>query len=187
MTKGVHAHCPECSALTPCFEFHGRLVYDTHTRPFVAEDFHPSQRVTVEGRDICSIGASQPKSVEPGWVWDGETWIQLPLKPGAPYLDPDLHRKILEAAISHISGERSHIYGDAADDFARTARLWSVVLGIPVIETWQVAICLAMVKVSRLCQTPNHQDSWEDGCGYFALGGRLAINEILKRVHGVED
>ena len=35
----------------------------------------------------------------------------------------------------------------------------------------QVYACMIAVKLSRLIETPDHEDSWIDICGYAALGG----------------
>jgi hypothetical protein len=34
-----------------------------------------------------------------------------------------------------------------------------------------VALMMDWVKTARLLQTPDHEDSWIDKCGYSALGG----------------
>jgi len=34
-----------------------------------------------------------------------------------------------------------------------------------------VYACMIAVKLSRLIETPDHEDSWIDICGYAALGG----------------
>jgi DNA polymerase III epsilon subunit-like protein len=81
---------------------------------------------------------------------------------------------ILQNARMLISGDRKQTYGDAATDFTRTGKMWAAVLGIPEVTAEQVAMCMALVKVGRLCETPTHRDSWIDGCGYLALGGEIA-------------
>ncbi len=81
---------------------------------------------------------------------------------------------ILQNARVLISGDRKQTYGDAATDFTRTGRMWAAVLGIEEVTPEQVALCMTLVKIGRLCETPNHRDSWIDGCGYLALGGEIA-------------
>lgn len=85
-----------------------------------------------------------------------------------------VREQILSTASNLISGDRRQTYGDAATDFTRTGRMWAAVLGIPEVTAEQVALCMALVKIGRLCETPNHHDSWVDGCGYLALGGEIA-------------
>lgn len=72
-----------------------------------------------------------------------------------------------------INGQRMQDYGDPAKNFADIAKLWSPILGRD-IHPWQVALCMAQLKIARIFKTPNHEDSWVDGVGYLALGSELA-------------
>lgn len=81
--------------------------------------------------------------------------------------------EILGTADKLINGDRNTSYGDAAEDFTRTGKLWAAVLGVEHITPEQVAICMALVKIGRLCHSPDHLDSWVDCCGYLALGGEI--------------
>jgi hypothetical protein len=84
--------------------------------------------------------------------------------------------EILDTAKGLITGARRQTYGTAKEDFTRTGQLWGVVLGISPVPAWKVALCLSMIKVSRLVATSGaHEDSWVDGCGYLALGGEIGI------------
>jgi hypothetical protein len=84
---------------------------------------------------------------------------------------------ILNAAKQLISGEREATYGSAVDDFTRTGKMWAAILGVGEVSAEQVALCMAAVKIGRLCNTPNHADSWVDACGYLALGGDIAATD----------
>jgi len=64
--------------------------------------------------------------------------------------------------------ERGRVYGDAAANMAKTAQLWSAVLGVDVTGA-QVALCLIQLKVARLLVTPDHSDSAVDIAGYAAV------------------
>ncbi|AYD82051.1 hypothetical protein I5G60_gp57 [Mycobacterium phage Saguaro] len=81
---------------------------------------------------------------------------------------------IVNTALSLINGDRQDTYGDARTDFIRTGRMWAAVLGLPEVRPEQVALCMALVKVGRLCNSPAHLDSWIDAVGYLALGGDIA-------------
>lgn len=70
-------------------------------------------------------------------------------------------------------GQRKQDYGSALESFEKIAKLWSVILDVEV-SAEQVALCMAMVKMGRLRNTPNHTDSWIDIIGYAALGGQIA-------------
>ena len=80
---------------------------------------------------------------------------------------------ILETARQLITGSRRKTYGSARDDFTRTGKLWEQVLGVPV-KPEQVALCMTLVKVGRLVNSLDHEDSWIDAAGYIALGGEIA-------------
>jgi hypothetical protein len=57
----------------------------------------------------------------------------------------------------------------------RTAALWSAYLEMPVTD-YQVAMCLALVKVARSMETAK-PDNYIDGCAYFAISGMLHTEE----------
>jgi len=101
-----------------------------------------------------------------------ETSGQAYTPPGTRVLRERDH--ILNAAKRLISGDREASYGSAIDDFTRTGKIWAAILGLDEVTAEQVALCMAAVKIGRLCTTPNHSDSWVDACGYLALGGDIA-------------
>lgn len=72
---------------------------------------------------------------------------------------------ILLQAEELIHGARNKDYGAPLDDFSKTAKMWSAVLGTEVTAE-QVALCMICVKISRLCNTPGHLDSVIDIAGY---------------------
>ena len=78
--------------------------------------------------------------------------------------------QILDKAKVLISGERAKDYGDAYLNHKRIADLWAPILDKD-ITVEQVYACMIAVKISRLIETPDHEDSWIDICGYAALGG----------------
>ena len=78
-------------------------------------------------------------------------------------------KEILRKAESLVNGPRAKQYGDAHENHARIAQMWSVLLDKPV-TIQQVYQCMVAVKLARLIVTPDHEDSWLDICGYGALG-----------------
>ncbi len=94
-------------------------------------------------------------------------------------------REILERADEFISASRDEIYGDPARNHERIAEMWSAILGIDV-KAEEVALCMIAVKMSRLCQTPQHEDSWVDIAGYAALGGEIA-DEFFQAVDQMKE
>ena len=79
-------------------------------------------------------------------------------------------KQILDKAEKMINGPRAKDYGDPHENHQRIAMLWSVLLNKEV-TVEQVYQCMIAVKLSRLIETPEHEDSWLDICGYSALGG----------------
>lgn len=82
-------------------------------------------------------------------------------------------RELLNIAADLIDGDRAKNYGDAKDNFVRIAKTWEVVLGHEVTPE-QVALCMIGVKLARLANSSEHEDSWIDIAGYAALGGECA-------------
>ena len=74
-----------------------------------------------------------------------------------------------------IIQDRGMDYGHPTDNMSRTASLWSAYLEMPVTD-YQVAMCLALVKVARSMET-SKVDNFIDGAAYFAISGQLATEE----------
>jgi hypothetical protein len=81
----------------------------------------------------------------------------------------------LEAANLVRNGRRQAAYGHPSQDFARTALIWSGILGVDV-SPLQVALCMAGLKMSRLVGTPDHRDSLVDAHGYFTCYERMLVD-----------
>lgn len=79
---------------------------------------------------------------------------------------------VLKKADELINGDRAEAYGNVEENFTRTAKGWSVILGTEV-SPEQVALCMAWVKISRLTNRP-HDDGYVDAAGYIALAGELS-------------
>jgi len=77
----------------------------------------------------------------------------------------------LMAAISAVE-ERGENYGDVRENHQRIANLWSVVFGHSVTPE-QVVLAMTCLKIARLIETPDHEDSWVDICGYGACGAEV--------------
>jgi hypothetical protein len=82
-------------------------------------------------------------------------------------------RQCLDAAAEAVLKDRQATYGPPEDSFGDAAKVWSVILGFGV-EDWQVALCLAGLKLVRAKASPKHADNWADLCGYGSCGAELA-------------
>ena len=80
--------------------------------------------------------------------------------------------KLLEE-IQETLNARGKVYGSSRSNHERISELWTGYLG-DYISPMQVSMCMLLVKVSRLTETPNHQDSIKDLIGYAAI-----YNELL--------
>ena len=64
--------------------------------------------------------------------------------------------------------QRGSVYGHPYYNHQRIAGLWSAYLDHP-ITPHQVALCMALVKVSRLTESPDHYDSVKDFIAYGSI------------------
>lgn len=71
--------------------------------------------------------------------------------------------------------DRGVDYGHPSDNMSRTASLWSAYLEMP-IHDYQVAMCMALVKVARSMET-HKTDTFVDLVAYTALSAQLATTE----------
>lgn len=76
--------------------------------------------------------------------------------------------QILDAAKELTHGDRNENYGDPLTNHTRIAKLWSIWLEVEITPA-QVAMCMALVKVARLIQSPSHEDSPIDLAAYAAI------------------
>lgn len=87
---------------------------------------------------------------------------------------PNLRQEILDKAAKCVNIDRRQNYGPPESNFKRIAQIWNVILGAPVTSA-QVAQCMIAVKLARLIETPDHEDSWIDIAGYAACGGEIGL------------
>lgn len=80
---------------------------------------------------------------------------------------------VLETANSLITGDREEAYGSPQVNFGNIADRWSQILGMQ-IDSWQVALLMADLKIARMATGRPHADSFTDICGYAALAAELA-------------
>jgi hypothetical protein len=82
-------------------------------------------------------------------------------------------KEILAEADRLTHGDREKNYGSALTNHQRIASLWSTFLETEVSPA-QVAICMGLVKVARLIETPDHLDSFIDLAAYASISGEIS-------------
>lgn len=99
-------------------------------------------------------------------------------KPARPAILVSVPETILQEAQRLVHGDRNEAYGNPFDDFSKTARMWSVVLGVDVTPE-QVGLCMCCVKISRQLHAPK-RDNLTDLAGYAATV-QMVVEERQRR------
>lgn len=133
-------------------------------------------------RDFTAIAECDAIVVLPGWQQSAGTLeeIRCARLMGMPVLDYETldeiaappERTVMDEAKEIVFGPRAAAYGHPRDNFARTAQIWSVVLGIDVTPE-QVGLCMIGLKLAREVHHPT-RDNLVDLCGYVGTIERLA-------------
>lgn len=79
---------------------------------------------------------------------------------------------ILDEAKRLINNDRQKDYGRPEINHTRIANLWSAFLETDITPA-QVAMCMSLVKVARLIESPKHLDSYVDMAAYAAIAGEI--------------
>ena len=89
--------------------------------------------------------------------------------------EPWTRQRVLREAEKCVCGQREQDYGTPEDSFEMIGNLWTVYLDYATkIDAHDVAAMMALLKIARIAKSPDHMDSWVDGCGYFSCGGEIA-------------
>lgn len=85
----------------------------------------------------------------------------------------DIRRGVLVDAAVCVCTDRNVLYGEAEDNFAVIARMWSAYLGVSV-SAWDVADMMILFKVARNATAERaSRDTYVDIAGYAACGGGM--------------
>lgn len=79
----------------------------------------------------------------------------------------------LDKAKEIVNGARQENYGSPEKNFKQIAKYWSIYLDRDISET-DVALMMVLMKLTRLQNKPDHDDSWIDIAGYAANGAELS-------------
>jgi hypothetical protein len=80
---------------------------------------------------------------------------------------------VLDRANEAVNGERAQSYGHPRDNVERIRVRWSQIVGRE-LSISEVCLMLVDLKVARLCNGADHEDSWVDIAGY-ALVREMAL------------
>ena len=84
--------------------------------------------------------------------------------------------ELLEEAKILINGPRAEQYGSALINHERIATIWNVLLQrklLSKITPEEVTMMMIGLKLARLSQDVDQNDTWIDIIGYAALGGEI--------------
>jgi hypothetical protein len=91
----------------------------------------------------------------------------------------DVKREIGEEAINIVTGSRRGAYGTPENNFQRIADFWNVYFKNTgralVLTAADVSPMMRLMKEARLCETPNHRDSFVDIVGYALTGAEINL------------
>jgi hypothetical protein len=90
----------------------------------------------------------------------------------------DVKTEIADDAKRIVSGARRSAYGKPEDNFERIAKFWQAFFentGRPEanVTAADVSPLMRLMKEARLCETPDHRDSFVDLVGYALTGAEI--------------
>ena len=104
--------------------------------------------------------------------------LEKPAVDARPKPEHWTRKRVLSEAERCVCGQREQDYGTPEDSFQKIGTFWTAYLNYAVkIDAEDVAAMMALLKIARISENPQHMDSWVDGCGYFSCGGEIAGKE----------
>lgn len=92
--------------------------------------------------------------------------------------EPWTRQRVLKEAERCVCGQREQDYGTPEDSFQKIGTFWTAYLNYAVnIDAEDVAAMMALLKIARISENPQHMDSWCDLAGYASCGGEIAGKE----------
>lgn len=153
-----------------------------------------NQEEILRALEICTDGdwsecETCPLAVVPGCmnklIREARDYILSMLQPvtkGENKPDSWTRKRVLSEAERCVCGQREQDYGTPDDSFQKIAALWTAYLSQnsivdTVFSAYDVAVMMALLKIARISENPQHMDSWVDLAGYAACGGEIAWKE----------
>ena len=147
-----------------------------------------NQEEILRALEICADGDGSecetcPLAVVPGCmnklIREARDYIlsllEKPAVDSRPKPEPWTLKRVLSEAEKCVCGQREQDYGTPEDSFQKIGTFWTAYLNYDVkIDAEDVAAMMALLKIARISENPQHMDSWVDGCGYFSCGGEIA-------------
>jgi len=87
-----------------------------------------------------------------------------------------LRSKDILTNASDTIDERSATHGHYDLTLLRASKLWGDYLERE-IDPMDVAICMALLKLARVMESPRHDDNFVDLVAYAAIAGELAVKD----------
>lgn len=105
--------------------------------------------------------------------------LKKPAVDSRPKPEPWTRKRVLSEAEKCVCGQREQDYGTPDDSFNLIAKLWTTYVSTGslvdlVFDAKDVAAMMALLKIARISENPQHMDSWVDLAGYAACGGEIA-------------
>ena len=91
-----------------------------------------------------------------------------------------LRTEILETANEYITRDRAATHGDAEENFAQIAAVWTWWLNERLtapVDAYDVAQMMSLFKKARAKGNRTHMDSPTDDIGYTAIAGEIASRQ----------
>lgn len=89
----------------------------------------------------------------------------------------DIKKALLAEAGRIVTGARRSAYGTPEDNFARIARFWQAYFDNTdrhvIITPADISPLMRLMKEARLCESPDHADSFVDLIGYSLTGAEV--------------
>ena len=75
--------------------------------------------------------------------------------------------------LNEILKDRQETYGSPEEAFTRIGRMWGAILDRDDIPAHEVDLMMIALKIIRIANNPQHEDSWLDLSGYIQYGRQI--------------